>query len=77
LEEVVKQLNLVQALNYAMERKIVRAVDLFEMEAVVFNDGTVIKSRSSWSGPYSEVTPDIDANAPEFLLYDSEQEAGV
>lgn len=37
-------------------------------DGVVLSNGVVIVANSKWSGPYSEVTPDIDAEPPEFWI---------
>lgn len=34
-----------------------------------FSDGTAIACASDWSGPYSEVTPDVDAHCPDWFIY--------
>ncbi len=34
-----------------------------------FTDGTAIKCESRWSGPISDVTPDIDADPPQWYIY--------
>ena len=34
-----------------------------------FDDGTAIACRSEWTGPYSDVTPDIDCADPIFQIY--------
>ena len=36
---------------------------------IVLHDGTKVVGTSSWNGPLSEVTPDVDANPPEFWLW--------
>ena len=35
---------------------------------LLLKNGSVILSESRWTGPYSEVTPDIDAEWPEFWI---------
>jgi hypothetical protein len=35
---------------------------------VTLIDGTLIYSESQWTGPYSEVTPDIDGEPPVFWI---------
>ena len=35
-------------------------------DVVSFVDGTAVACESRWSGPYSEVTPDIDAQPPKW-----------
>ena len=37
-----------------------------------FSDGSELEIRSEWSGPYSEVTPDIDADPPTFWIREHE-----
>ena len=37
-------------------------------DIVEFTDGSAVACRSSWSGPYSEVTPDIDAEIPRWWI---------
>ncbi len=34
-----------------------------------FDDGTAVACASDWTGPYSEVTPDVDARPPEWWIY--------
>lgn len=36
--------------------------------AILLSDGSVVCAESKWSGPYSEVTPDIDAKPPVFWV---------
>lgn len=36
----------------------------YNAEVIYFTDGSAIACLSSWRGPYSEVTPDIDAEPP-------------
>ena len=35
---------------------------------VLFTDGTALTCKSEWSGPLSEVTPDVDGEPPRFFL---------
>lgn len=35
---------------------------------VVFSDGSVVACSSDWSGPYSELTPDVDGEPPRFWI---------
>lgn len=37
-------------------------------EVVYFTDRTAVASESSFSGPYSEVTPDIDIEPPDWWI---------
>jgi hypothetical protein len=34
-----------------------------------FDNGTAVACHSEWNGPYSEVTPDIDAEQPRWWIY--------
>jgi hypothetical protein len=34
-----------------------------------FDNGMAVACCSDWDGPYSEVTPDIDANPPQWFIY--------
>jgi hypothetical protein len=43
--------------------------DKWGAEGVEFEDGTRVACESSWNGPYSPETPDIDANPPVFWIY--------
>lgn len=40
----------------------------WEAEGIALDDGSAVVAVSRWSGPYSEVTPDIDAEEPEYFL---------
>lgn len=40
----------------------------FEAEVLFFEDGGCITAESKWSGPYSAMTPDTDADPPEFWI---------
>jgi hypothetical protein len=40
----------------------------WDCDVVVFTDGSAVACESKWSGPLSEVTPDIDADSPVFYL---------
>ncbi len=41
---------------------------------VVFTDGSAVAVHSVWKGPYSEVTPDIDAQDPGWRIYEPTKE---
>lgn len=41
----------------------------FDEATVVFTDGTAVACYSRWKGPYSEVTPDIDACDPGWRIF--------
>jgi hypothetical protein len=63
-----KQLNLRDVLQYANRRSIEQHyLDRDATEYVVFDDGTVLSGRSSWSG----TDCDMWAETPDFLLYPS------
>lgn len=34
-----------------------------------FSDGTAVACASDWDGPWSEATPDTDANPPQWWIY--------
>ena len=34
-----------------------------------FDNGTAVACLSQWCGPYSEVTPDVDAEPPKWWVY--------
>jgi len=38
-------------------------------DGIEFEDGTKVAASSSWRGPYSEVTPDINADPPIFWVW--------
>lgn len=40
----------------------------YQPSSVMFTDGTIVAASSNWSGPYSEVTPDIDDRPPVFWI---------
>ena len=40
----------------------------YNCDCVVFTDGTAVACLSQWRGPYSEVTPDIDAEPPKWWI---------
>lgn len=42
---------------------------------VFFTDETCLACHSAWSGPYSEVTPDIDAEPPKWWIGTNRREA--
>ena len=78
-EPTWKQVTLKEALLFSIGRTVVKEyVDTtkFLEEGIVgsgtgvtFNDGSMLYSHSDWTGPYSEVTPDIDANPPRIWLF--------
>lgn len=40
-----------------------------DFDCLVFTDGTAIAVRSTYEGPYSEVTPDVSAGDPTWKVY--------
>lgn len=38
-----------------------------------FTDGSEVSVTSDWSGPYSELTPDIDGDPPIWEIYEPEK----
>jgi hypothetical protein len=41
---------------------------------IALDDGSAVVAISKWSGPYSEVTPDVDAEEPEYWLSKTKKE---
>lgn len=41
----------------------------WDATVVKFTDGSFVACKSEWSGPLSEVTPDIDAEPPSWWIY--------
>jgi hypothetical protein len=37
-------------------------------DQLIFTDSSAVVCESNWSGPYSKLTPDIDANPPVFWV---------
>lgn len=42
---------------------------VYDCAIETFDDGTAVACRSKWSGPYSELTPDVDAEPPDWWIY--------
>ena len=64
-----RRLTFPEAIAYAECRKVLRAGRTGTGEVLIFDDRTALESESFWSGPYSDITPDIDALSPAFILY--------
>jgi hypothetical protein len=56
-----------EAMAWGSDRVIVPCDDAC---CVHFDDGSMVACTSQWSGPYSELTPDIDADPPEWRIYE-------
>ncbi len=62
-----------EALEFAQPRTIKKVVG-WSSSRVIFTDNTAIEASSVWSGPLSEVTPDIDADPPEWGICEKYRE---
>lgn len=75
-----RKISLAEALRHGKTRTICKSPDRFvhppealtSGELVYFTDGSAVYSHSNWSGPFSEVTPDIDPEVPSVWLYEPE-----
>ena len=54
--------------DYSELNNIPSDYDNYLGKPIKFSDGTYLIDSSEWTGPYSEVTPDIDAEPPSYWL---------
>ena len=70
-----KECSMEEALEFSQGRKIFRGrggrkrpPEVWCCSVIAFVDGSAVACESQWSGPYSEVTPDIDAVPPKWWI---------
>lgn len=64
--------SMLEAMNWARDRDATAdepgTLPDYAACGVIFTDGSALACKSEWVGPYSEVTPDIDAQPPVFWI---------